>query len=217
MKILDKIAELLFPWKCIFCGCVLESGDICQECKKSLPYTKGDSIYQKFPFVDKCISPLYYKDKVKDSIHRYKFYGCSAYFAGYSTIMAPCAENNLDCGGIDVVSWIPLSKKRLHRRWYNQSELIAREIAKRVGLPCEALLKKVKDNKSQSSIREYKERSKNVIGAYELLDTANVKGRYILLVDDVVTTGSTLSEAARMLKKAGAKAVYCVTLARHED
>ena len=217
MKILKFVSELLFPWKCVFCGCVLEKTDICSDCEKNLPYTKGDSIYQKFPFVDKCVTPLYYKDKVRDSIHRYKFSGCSAYFARYGAIMADCVENNLDCGGIDVISWIPLSRKRQHRRGYNQSELIAREIGRLVGLPCAATLKKIKNNKPQSGTRDAKQRSENVAGVYQVIDGVDIKGKYILLVDDVVTTGSTLSEAARMLKKAGAKAVYCAALARHED
>ena len=69
MKILKVISELLFPWKCVFCDCVLENADICSDCEKNLPYTKGDSIYQKFPFVEKCVTPLYYKDKVRESIH----------------------------------------------------------------------------------------------------------------------------------------------------
>lgn len=217
MKILRYISELLFPWKCVFCDSVLENTDICFDCEKNLPYTNGDGIYQKFAFVDKCVSPLYYKDKVRQSVHRYKFYGCSAYSARYGAIMADCVENNLDCGGIDVISWIPLSRKRQHSRGYNQSELIAREIAKRTDLPCVAVLEKIKNNKAQSGIRDLKQRSKNVVGAYKLADGAEVKGKCILLVDDVVTTGSTLSEAARMLKKAGAKSVYCATLARHED
>ena len=217
MKILKVISELLFPWKCVFCDCVLENADICSDCEKNLPYTKGDSIYQKFPFVEKCVTPLYYKDKVRESIHRYKFNGCPAYFVRYGAIMAECVENNLDCGGIDVISWIPLSRKRQHSRGYNQSELIAREIGRLVGLPCAATLKKIKNNKPQSGTRDAKQRSENVAGVYQVIDGVDIKGKYILLVDDVVTTGSTLSEAARMLKKAGAKAVYCAALARHED
>ena len=62
MKILDKLAALLYPWRCVFCDSVLKDTDICLECEKKLPYTKGDSIYQKLPFVEKCVSPLYYKD-----------------------------------------------------------------------------------------------------------------------------------------------------------
>lgn len=217
MKIFRYIVELVYPWKCVFCDCVLQNGELCDECSKTLPYTRGDSIYQKFPFVEKCVSPLYYKDSVRASIHRYKFYGCSAYCKEYGRLMAECVENNLDCGGINMVSWIPLSKKRLRTRGYDQAYLLAREISRTVDLPCVQTLKKVKNNAAQSTTRDAKQRRSNVAGAYELLPGADVDGKYVLLVDDVVTTGSTLSEAARVLKKAGAKGVYCVTLARHED
>ena len=217
MKMLEYIVSLIYPWTCVFCNSVLENGDICDECVSKLPYTKGDSIYQKFPFVDKCISPLYYKDNVRDSIHRYKFYGCSAYSRRYGEIMAECVENNLDCGGISMVSWIPLSKARLRKRGYDQAYLLAKEISERVGLPCVPTLRKVKNNAAQSTTRDAKQRRSNVAGAYVLYPDADVRDKYILLVDDVVTTGSTLGEAARVLKKSGAKCVYCVTLARHED
>ena len=115
MKILDLIAHLLYPWKCVFCESVLKDTDICHECEKKLPYTVGDSVAQKFPFIDKCVSPLYYKDKVRTSVHRYKFGGCPAYSRRYGILMSDCVENNLDCRSVDVISWIPLSKKRLRQ------------------------------------------------------------------------------------------------------
>lgn len=116
MKILDYIAHLLYPWKCVFCDSVLKDTDICRECAQKLPFTKGDSIVQRFAFMDKCVSPLYYKDNVRESIHRYKFGGCAAYSRRYGLIVSDCVENNLDCGGVDVISWIPLSRKRLRYR-----------------------------------------------------------------------------------------------------
>lgn len=217
MKILNFILDLLYPKKCIFCGKVLSDSDLCRECETKLPYTKGDSIYQKFPFVKKCISPLYYKDIVRDSILRYKFIGCSSYCVRYGDILSDCIENNLDCGGIDVITYVPISRRRMRKRGYNQSELIAAEAAIRLELPCNALLKKIKDNPAQSSVNDRKRRTENVAGVYKVINEELVKGKYILLVDDVVTTGSTLSECARMLCKAGAKEVYCATIARHED
>lgn len=217
MKILDLIAHLLYPWKCVFCESVLKDTDICRECEKKLPYTVGDSAMQKFPFIDKCVSPLYYKDKVRTSVHRYKFGGCSAYSRRYAALMSDCVENNLDCRSIDVISWIPLSKKRLRRRGYDQARLIAEEIAAKTGLPCRQLLQKVKNNSAQSLTRDAKQRRENVAGVYALDDGADVSGLRILLVDDVVTTGATMSEAARILRKEGAKSVFGVTLARHED
>lgn len=217
MKILDLIAHLLYPWKCVFCESVLKDTDICRECEEKLPYTVGDSAMQKFPFIDKCVSPLYYKDKVRASVHRYKFGGCSAYSQRYAALMSDCVENNLDCRSIDVISWIPLSKKRLRQRGYDQARLLAEEIAAKTGLPCRQLLQKVKNNSAQSLTRDAKQRRENVAGVYALDDGADVSGLRILLVDDVVTTGATMSEAARILRKAGAKSVFGVTLARHED
>lgn len=216
-KIFDYILSLIYPPKCVFCGKVIDKSDICSECEKTLPYTKGDSIYQKFLFVDKCISPLYYKDYVRRAVLRFKFSGCSCYSRRLGAIMSECAENNLDCGSIDMISCIPLSNKRLHDRGYNQAELLAREISKAVDVKFVPTLKKIKNNTAQSTIKDAKLRAKNVVGVYTVTDPETVKGKYILLVDDVVTTGSTVSECARMLKKAGAKAVYCITLARRED
>lgn len=217
MKILDYIAHLLYPWKCVFCGSVLKDTDICRECEEKLPYTKGDSVSQKFPFVDKCVSPLYYKDNVRGSVHRYKFAGCSAYSNRYAAIMAECIENNLDCSSIDVVSWIPLSKKRLRYRGYDQARLIAEKISEITDLPCRQLIDKIKDNSAQSLSRDAKQRRENVANVYAVHKGENISGLRVLMVDDVVTTGSTISEAARILKKAGAKTVYAATLARHED
>lgn len=217
IKVFDYILSLIYPPKCVFCGTVIDKSDICEECEKSLPFTKGDSIYQKFPFVDKCISPLYYKDYVRRAVLRFKFAGCSCYSRRLGGIMSECAENNLDCGSIDMISCIPLSRKRMHDRGYNQAELLAKEISKKVGVEYLPTLKKIKHNTAQSTIKDSKQRAANVIGAYRVVDAEKVKGKYILLVDDVVTTGSTVSECARILKKSGAKAVYCVTLARRED
>lgn len=105
----------------------------------------------------------------------------------------------------------------MHDRGYNQAELLAKEISKKVGVEYLPTLKKIRHNTAQSTIKDSKQRAANVIGAYRVVDAEKVKGKYILLVDDVVTTGSTVSECARILKKSGAKAVYCLTLARRED
>ena len=188
-KIFDYILSLIYPPKCVFCGKVIDKSDICSECEKTLPYTKGDSVYQKFLFVDKCISPLYYKDYVRRAVLRFKFSGCSCYSRRLGAIMSECAENNLDCGSIDMISCIPLSKKRLHDRGYNQAELLAREISKAVDVKFVPTLKKIKNNTAQSTIKDAKLRAKNVVGVYTVTDPETVKGKYILLVDDVATMG----------------------------
>ena len=131
--------------------------------------------------------------------------------------MTECIENNLDCSGIDVISCVPLSSKRLRKRGYNQAELLAKEISKNLAIPEKQLLKKIKDNPAQSGTDSTKERLSNVSGVYALNDNAEVSGKTVLLVDDIVTTGATLSECARVLRKEGVARVYAVTLARHRD
>ena len=216
-KLFVRIFDLIYPPKCVFCEKVLKSGDFCENCAKELPYTKGDAVYQRFPFVAKCFSPLYYKDKVREAVIRCKFGGRQSYSSRFAAIMSECAENNLDCGGIDMISYIPLGKKRYRQRGYNQSELIARHIAAEVIVPCVDTLVKIRDNPAQSGIKDRAKRAKNVAGAYEVKDAGLVRGKTILLVDDVVTTGATLSECARVLSKAGAGRIYAVTLARRDD
>lgn len=215
--IFDWLLALIYPCKCVFCGSVLKSGDICSDCLRDLPYTKTGSVEQKLPFIEKCVSPLYYKDNVRRSVLRFKFSSCSAYAGRYGAMMADCAQKNLDCGMLDVISWVPLSRKRLRTRGYDQAGLLAHEISRRTGIPCVPLLKKVRNTAAQSSLKDPAARRANIAGAYALAGGNDIEKKRILLCDDVVTTGSTLSEAARILRKAGAKSVWAVTLARHED
>lgn len=217
MKIFDFVLDWLFPPKCIFCRKVMDKTDICEECKAKLPYTKGDSITQKFPYIKKCITPLYYENQVREAILRYKFWGLSVYSHRFGLIMAECIENNLDCGDIDVISWVPLSKKRLRKRGYNQAQLLAETVSRELDIPAEATLVKTVDNPTQSGTKNAGERAKNVRGVYSTEDPKNIRGKAVLLIDDVVTTGSTLSECAKTLVNDGALYVYCAAIARHKD
>lgn len=217
MKIIDCIADFFFPPRCIFCRKVLERSDICTDCEKDLPYTKGDSITQKFTYVATCVTPLYYKDKVREAILRYKFDNKEYYSERFARIMSDSIENNLDCGDVSVVSWVPLSTQRRRKRGYDQAKLLAKGIAENIGLPCEKTLIKIRNNPAQSKTKNAAQRSKNVIGAYRVNDKFDVRDKNILLIDDVVTTGSTLSECARVLRRAGANKVYCAAIARSKD
>lgn len=164
-------------------------------------------------FFDRCVSPLWYQDAVRDSHHRYKFSGARSYAAPYATLMAQCVTDRLE-GEFDMLTWVPLSRKRRRERDYDQSELLARELGRKLGLPVERLLDKVRHTPAQSGLKGDSARRANVLDAYRLRPGVQVAGRRILLVDDVVTTGSTLSECARVLRTAGADRVTCITLAR---
>lgn len=217
MKFFDRVLDWFFPSKCIFCRKVLDNTDLCEECASKLPYTKGDSISQKFPHIKTCVSPLFYDGEVREAILRYKFWGMAVYAHRFGLIIADCVENNLDCGDIDVISYVPLSRKRLRKRGYNQAQLLAETVSCELGIACVPTLKKPVDNPAQSGTKNSGERRKNVQGVYAADKKTDIAGKSVLLIDDVVTTGSTLSECAKTLKEAGALYVYCATIARSKD
>ena len=154
---------------------------------------------------------------MRDAILRFKFNGKSNYAGAFAQIMSEYIENNLDCGDISVVSWVPLSRMRMRKRGYNQAQLLAEGIAKRLELPSAPCLVKIKNNTAQSKTTSAEQRRRNVAGAYKVCDPEFVKGKNILLIDDVVTTGSTLSECSRMLQLSGVNKVYSASIARHKD
>lgn len=214
MKVIDWLLDLIYPPRCAFCRRLLDRREkgVCRFCRPKLPYVPADGQVQHFRNVDKCLSPLYYHGAVRNSLHRYKFGGATAYADIYSEFIVKCIdENQISC---DSITWVPLSRRRLRKRGYDQAELLAKLIAKHLGQRPVRLLKKLRDTPPQSQTGSAEKRRANIAGAYACLRPERVQGKRILLVDDIVTTGATLSEAAKVLKKAGAKEVICATLAR---
>ena len=208
--------DLFFPPKCVFCGKVVGNGDDnwCSKCTETLPFTIGSGM-QEGQYYDFCISPLYYKDAVRKSILRFKFKGASAYADVYGRILADSLRDNPDVD-YDVISWVPLSSKRERSRGYDQAMLLALATALALDDVAIETLKKPHDVRAQSELSGWDERSANISGAYEVLDPELIDGKCVLLIDDIVTTGSTLSECAKVLLSAGAKRVICAALARGE-
>lgn len=215
MKLLDDLLDLLFPPKCPFCQSILETpaDPVCPACQKSLPWLVGRAGERKVDFTQGCCSPLAYRGAVREAIHRYKFSGVWAYARPFGLLMAQCVQDRSEMAA-DLVTWAPLSRKRRRERGYDQGELLARAMAKRLGLPAVPTLVKARHTQPQSGLDSAEARRANALGAYALLPGADVAGRHVLLADDVVTSGATLSECARTLLEAGAAEVWCVTLAQ---
>jgi len=213
---LASLLDLLFPPKCVFCGRVLNDGkdSWCDKCIESLPYAlsggRQDGIYY-----DYCISPLYYKGFVRRSILRYKFKGASGYASAYGKMLADCIREHPDIG-YDIISWVPLSRKRERTRGYDQAMLLALATALELGDVAAETLRKPRDVRAQSELGAAEERRANISGAYEAADPELIEGKTVLLIDDIVTTGSTLDECAGVLLAAGASRVVCAALARGE-
>ena len=210
----DKLLDLLFPPKCPFCRSILKDREtiVCAECRRSLPWTQGAAREQRFRHIERCVSPLYYEDLVRRSLLRYKFGGLSVYAPKYAELM----RDALTESGVsfDLIAWAPLGRKRLRRRGYDQARLLAEGLSKLLDAPCAQLLVKTVENPPQSGTGSAEQRRANVSGVYRVTDPALVRDRRILLVDDIVTTGATLSECARVLKASGARSVSAATLAR---
>jgi len=216
MGFLSSVLDLLFPPKCVFCRKVLSKGEhgLCASCNESLPFT-DDFGKQDGEFYDFCIAPLYYKDFVRKSILRYKFSGASAYAETYGRLLAKCIRECPDAK-YDIITWVPLSTKRERSRGYDQAMLLALATALELDDVAVETLKKHKDVQAQSELGGKDERSANISGAYEVTDTELIAGKRVLIIDDVVTTGSTLNECAKKLLSTGASSVICAALARGE-
>ena len=209
------LLDLLFPPKCTFCGKFLKTGEseICAKCRKDLPYTQGEQAKTKGDFFTVCVSPLYYQGDVRASIHRFKFKGRSNYAAAYGKLVAQCIQDHL-VGRYDLISWVPLSAGRLKKRGYDQAMLLCMAAALELSDVGVETLRKQKEVPAQSGMGAPEKRRANISGAYEVVDPELVAGRRILLIDDVITSASTLSECAKTLLMAGAEEVLCATLAK---
>ena len=207
------LLDLLYPPRCAFCRRLLNERErgVCRFCRKRY---ENRCIRRELKNTLLCAAPLRYEDEVRESLLRYKFHGVTAYGAAYAEFLAKCIdESEIIC---DIITWVPLSRQRLRRRGYDQARILAEETAKRLGIPCEQLLKKTKNTRPQSSIGNAEARQKNAKGVYVCCAPEKVRDRRVLVIDDIVTTGSTLSECALELKKAGSAAVYAAAAAsRH--
>lgn len=140
-----------------------------------------------------------------------KFHNCGAYAELLSHEMVRSIKDVYRDREFDLVTCVPMHKDTLRERGYNQAELLAKECARLLGIEYADLLAKTKKNKTQHSIKAA-ERAKNVIGVYSPIDKNLIKGKRILIIDDIITTGSTLGECARILSKCKCGEICCCTL-----
>lgn len=212
MKFRELINKYLFPPKCVFCRRVMEADGVCDRCKATLPYRHTKESKEPIMFVDGAYSCFHYEGDARNALIRYKFGGLSKYSVDFSEYLTECINENL-AGEFDLISWVPLSRKRLRSRGYDQARLLAEEVCEKLALSPVRTLRKIRDAAPQSRQSDVSKRMANILGAYEVASN-DVVGKRIILIDDVLTTGSTVSECARILKTAGAEKVFVVTVAK---
>ena len=207
MKLFSVLSQWLFPEKCVLCGRLLEKNemDLCHKCRIDAP--ECGLSRTKYPYLESWTAVWLYQDLVRRSILRYKFYGKRSYAAAYARLLGVklMKEDRLQ---VDLITWVPISAKRLKKRGFDQCQLLAEALSREVDLPAVPLLKKVRDNPPQSGIVGHAHRKANVLGVYQVTDSAQLQEKRILLLDDILTTGATAGECARVLLTAGAREVH---------
>ena len=144
---------------------------------------------------------------------RFKFQGCHRYALAYGPMLAEAIRTYLP-GSYDCITWTPVSAGRRRERGYDQAQLLAQATAEALGKQAVPLLTKVKDTKAQSALTDGRLRKSNVAGVYSVPRPHEVAGKKILVIDDILTTGATLEEAAQTLRAAGAAQVVAAAFCR---
>lgn len=227
------ILDILFPKKCV--GCKKFGEYVCPTCfsKLSLALFPKCLVCSKPSFdsmthprcigiyvIDGYFAALSYKGIVKRLLYQFKY---SPFLADLQTVLGDLLYEQLIQDELfhtilqqqPILVPIPLSKAKLRKRGYNHAEILAKNLGKRLGLPVQNMLERVKETKPQYGLKR-EERVRNIRGAFGMVHGSSFKvdSKIALLVDDIVTTGSTLREAANVLKRHGFGKVYGVILAQ---
>jgi ComF family protein len=233
----EFLLDLLFPTSCL--GCKKPEALLCDACRGTLPSSELTCIgcglrnrtgtvctacrkERRLTALDRALwATLYDHTLAHDAITHFKYFGASRFAAPLGALMIASFRKALQ----EHPAWqripftllpIPLNSRKRRERGYNQSELLAREIAAHTPYPLLSTraLERVRYTPSQTMQASKEARRENIQGAFRVADAQAVQGKAILLIDDIATTGSTLNEAARALKEAGAEAVWALVAAR---
>ncbi len=212
MRLFKRVLDWVFPRKCVLCQKILEQRelDLCHGCRASAPYFAARP--GKIPYISRVTALWHYEGNVRHSLLRYKFYNVRSLAESYGRLLGMRILQEFG-DEFDIITWVPVSHKRKRRRGYDQVELVARRVCLELGCPLTACLVKHRDTKPNSGLKTPEERKANVLGVYHLIPGACVDGKRILLLDDILTTGATSSECARVLLSGGAKEVNLATVA----
>ena len=223
-KAQNGLSYILFPKRCALCGEVIElDKTLCEECE-SLKFIDGKICKKCGREVKRCTcsrdnfspeyksfcAPYYFDGSVRKAVYRLKNREFLEIIPAMSESVVKAVRARFEDVSFEVVTCVPMSKVRRFRRGYNQSELLAKETALILGCDFESLMYKRRYTRPQRKSSARKRRA-NLYNAFAMLEGKDIRDKTVLIVDDVKTTGSTLSELAYTLKDAGAKAVYAAS------
>jgi len=203
----ERLKDLLWPRACAVhdCGAPVDrpSGYLCSRCYATLPW------YDEF-----AKSAFAYLSPIVELVNRYKFNGATYLTDDFADALERSFRRKHAAAAVDVVVPVPLHPNRLRTRGYNQSGLLAAAFAARLGRRCdETSFARIRDTEHQSRSTG-DERRENLKGAFRVVDPAPIRGRTVVLVDDVMTTGATVEECTEALRAGGAYRVIPFVLAK---
>lgn len=209
------LSRIIYSNRCRLCAKVMPlNEDICDDCNVEeirIPENNLKSFVYTDRHFDAFTSPFYYDEPVKKCIHNFKFHSFRRASEFLSKEMIEVIARDFADENPDYLICVPMTKKRKSKRGYNQCEILIRIIAKAFNMKATPeLLIKTRNTPPQVGLN-YQQRKTNLNGAFAVNKKFNVKDKTVLICDDVFTTGSTLNECSKVLKKAGAKRVICVT------
>lgn len=234
MKILNFLLTFIYPKTCMSCNTLLNYNtkiELCDNCAKDFnPYRGNRCITCDRPidntgecsicksekkYFEKgyCVYP--YAGAVRNTILNFKFKNMALYYTYLGSKMTEYYFEYI-MESYDYITAVPIHKKKLKVRGYNQAELLAEYISEQINIPYCTVLKRTVNTKPQNALNK-KERVVNIKNAFSLIDNINIKNKSILIVDDIFTTGTTINECCKVLKKAGAFKVDFLSLSAKRE
>lgn len=220
--------DLLFPALCLGCGG--EGRHLCAPCRAGLrSVAPACPVCQKRNFTGilcpacrpagglrRFLAPYSYRDPlVRELIHTYKYDGVRELAGLFADeIVAFLARYGIHPRRTSFLIPVPLARSRERERGFNQAGLLAHELGNRLGFPVIPALKRIRATEQQIDMDSYDRRRENVAGAFRVRDAETVRDKFVILVDDVSTSGATLAEAAGVLRAAGARTVWAIAIAK---
>ncbi len=235
--VLRILRNLVCPKRCIFCRSILKltaEGRVCFDCSGKLPFyiaaphckRCGRPVSDQNKYCEECAgksaefsalyAPFLYTEPVRGAILRYKNEDYRGYAKTFAQYMAVILEYENKKTNFDYIVAVPPRIGRIRKINYDQVSLLAQCLSREIDVPFLRDVLKQKEKRQKQSSLSATERSENVKGNFAVKKPEEITGKTILLVDDVCTTGSTLRECAKMLKRAGAKSVHCLVIAVSE-
>ncbi len=200
-RLTETVLSFIMPSRCPFCGKRIAYDE--SECSNCRSFFPKDIKRKALPTGEECFYPFYYESRYKDAMLALKFKGMRYYAVSFAKAMSGCAKRAYGEYHIDMITYVPMSGKKKLLRGYNQSKLLADIIARELSVPCCSTLYKNPKTPEQHKLSK-EEREQNVRGAFSLKYSGSLDGKVVLLIDDIITTGNTLSECTRLLRCAGA-------------